>query len=708
MDRRHGWLLALLLLLIAGPTVRADRPCTADNLLLRAPVTGTGVIGEPGLITDGELYADGTPPNAPIAVQFQNTESELIIDAGRAIEVSGFLMQAAGTGTYVVDGSLDGWDWQTVWNVPIADAAGMRLRTHVTDEPATLRYLRIRGGRGSRRVSVSEIRASCAAPERMEPRRVRPSDPSPAPPGRRLSLQTLGWLKLLTATAGALLFAWALVLRRAGRIEFDRKPRERLLIGLALLSVALWTNLGRGNIAGIVHWWDTFHYYVGAKYFGELDYERLYTCATIADDEAGLGPRVRERRMRDLVTNELIDASSALDDPDSCKRHFSERRWNSFTRDVATFRSKMAAPQWDSLFRDHGYNATPVWQAIAGPVANVIPARTIGVAVAIDFVLLALGWAALTWGFGWRATAVAAIWWGTNHFGIYDWVGGSFMRFDWLATAMIGAACLARRRPFAGGVFLSLAALLRVYPATMIGAIGLALVVGVARQRALRIDTSTRRFIAGCAAATLLLITASLLTTGVTSWRQFIGNAAAYVDAQGSNTIGFQSLLAYDHDHRLLVARDPALPDPDQAWSERRRARLDKLAPVKLLGLLGAVAMLAWAVVSGAGRRRPLAEIAIVGVLFVPWLSSPAGYYHALLMLVGLLCVERRAGLGLLFLASSVASQIVFLKFDATLQGDTQSAALSVVVLLLGLGVWLHRALFRDEESRAGSAPTTS
>ena len=153
---------------LAGVGAVAAETCTSDNLLLRAPVSGEGVIGEPGLVTDGQLYADGTPPNAPIAVQFRNTGSELIVDAGRTIDASGFLIQAAGSGSYELDGSLDGWDWQRPSGTcPTAEAAG-HADPHApcATRPATFRYLRIRGGRGSRRVSVSELRASCAASER--------------------------------------------------------------------------------------------------------------------------------------------------------------------------------------------------------------------------------------------------------------------------------------------------------------------------------------------------------------------------------------------------------------------------------------------------------------------------------------------------------------------------------------------------------------
>ena len=39
---------------------------------------------------------------------------------------------------------------------------------------------------------------------------------------------------------------------------------------------AAWVNFGVFHSSRIVHYWDTFHYYVGSKYFEENEYERLY------------------------------------------------------------------------------------------------------------------------------------------------------------------------------------------------------------------------------------------------------------------------------------------------------------------------------------------------------------------------------------------------------------------------------------------------
>ena len=80
----------------------------------------------------------------------------------------------------------------------------------------------------------------------------------------------------VVASAGAAWLAWRAVpglWRRLG-------PRGARAwdVGLALLGLAgalCWSNLGQFNFPGFGHPSETFHYYLGAKYFPELGYTRL-------------------------------------------------------------------------------------------------------------------------------------------------------------------------------------------------------------------------------------------------------------------------------------------------------------------------------------------------------------------------------------------------------------------------------------------------
>ena len=75
--------------------------------------------------------------------------------------------------------------------------------------------------------------------------------------------------------------------------QLHRKLRDGLLIALGVLSFGAYWNFGSFHFGNYIHIWDTFHYYVGSKYFKELSYDRLYECVAVADSEApGLRRRV--------------------------------------------------------------------------------------------------------------------------------------------------------------------------------------------------------------------------------------------------------------------------------------------------------------------------------------------------------------------------------------------------------------------------------
>ena len=80
-------------------------------------------------------------------------------------------------------------------------------------------------------------------------------------------------------------------------------------------------------------------------------------------------------------------------------------------------------------------------------------------------------WGTVWWASGWRTMTVALLWWGTNYPARFTYIGGAFLRADWLAFAVIGI-CLARRGYLVpAGAAVGWSALLRVFPAFMSAAL---------------------------------------------------------------------------------------------------------------------------------------------------------------------------------------------------------------------------------------------
>src|SRR5262249_43781758 len=273
-------------------------------------------------------------------------------------------------------------------------------------------------------------------------------------------------IKIVLATGGAVVLLWGLALRLRGRPDAYKRLRDALILALGLLGGACWWNLFEFHHEGIYfHAWDAYHYYVGAKYFRELGYTGLYRCTAIADAEDGLLEDVRRRQVRDLETNMLRGTQEILAEPEKCKRNFSEERWLAFKHDIDFFRSRAPGRLWADIQVDHGYNPTPVWGILGTTLASTGPASTsqLRVLALLDPLLLLVMWACVGRVFGWRAMCVALLYWGTNYPARFMWVGGAYLRQDWLAAMTIGLCLLRRGRMASAGFMLTLSALLRVF-----------------------------------------------------------------------------------------------------------------------------------------------------------------------------------------------------------------------------------------------------
>ena len=202
--------------------------------------------------------------------------------------------------------------------------------------------------------------------------------------------------------------------------------------------------------------------------------------------------------MRDLaVTNELGPSDAILANPGLCKDHFTPERWKAFRDDIRFFRGRFSYERWDESQTDHGYNGTPVWGIAGRLVANTgqldctedrctSPGSTPG--------LLSLMWAIALWAFGWRPTCVALMWWGLDFPARFYWNGGSMLRYDWLFWLVVGICLLKKRYHFAGGMALTYATLLRIFPGFVVAALILKALARIVRLRRLVISRGAPAF----------------------------------------------------------------------------------------------------------------------------------------------------------------------------------------------------------------------
>jgi hypothetical protein len=455
--------------------------------------------------------------------------------------------------------------------------------------------------------------------------------------------------KIAIALATAALVAWGAWLDRRGRGAVRRRARDCALAVLGLAGASGWWWFGASPIWNDVHVHDSFHYYLGAKYFRELGYSHLYLCALGADLEAGLDPGPR---IRDLATNDLVPAHTQLAAARACQQRFTAERWSAFRADLDWLRARVSKRAWQQIREDHGFNGSPVWLA-GGALLAATPggAAALPWLVRVDLLLFAALWIGALWGFGWRTTAVAAVFWGTNGLEGWDWTGATLLRQDWLAALVVGLACLRRERPVAAGFLLAWSAGLRVFPALAIAGLVAKRALDAVRARSLAPLRGLARLAAGIALAVALFLPLSVAVAGRSAWPDFVANSRKLVATPLFNHVGLRPLLAFEAGAAARDLEQPAAAEPNAAWKASQRARYAETRWVF------ATLVAAWALLLARVLARQsdwsAAALAIGGV---PVLFSLTGYYLAALVALALLHA-RAASAGVAMALCAAATQ---------------------------------------------------
>jgi hypothetical protein len=487
-----------------------------------------------------------------------------------------------------------------------------------------------------------------------------------------------------------------------------RLPRARgrgVLLGLGALAIL--AHVGEYKPGPkLVHFWDQYHYYMGAKWFPEIGYGNLYRCALVAEAELGtletrslargeirrvdLAAEARDpaRRIRDIEATNLLAYAKDLgvhEHPERCKARFSPERWEAYKADVRFFRITAGKAAWEDMQKDHGFNPPPVWM-VAGRLlagderASLDRMQLLGL---VDFAYLAGMFVALWWAFGWRVCAVGAIVWGGQAAATFLWTAGAFLRQDWLFFTVF-SMCLVRRRHLAlGGASLAYAALLRVFPAVI--AIGWVVIAARHLVRHRRLHPDHARVLAGGLAAAGALVGLSLLVCGPNAYHEFARRTlGVHNQTWTSNLMGSSIVVAYATgigaaDGRLEDALDRSKTDASEGWRTARAARFAAARPIAIGLAVAGLAFLAWTV----RRLRSLWIAGCLGQLAIVLLSQIACYYYAFLVLAAPLTRARR-DLELPIFAFAAATQVASLLLPWP---DDRYAALSLLTTLFCLGL---------------------
>ena len=461
-------------------------------------------------------------------------------------------------------------------------------------------------------------------------------------------------LKLALAASGTVVLA-AL---SSGRLPARyRSLAESILKYLAVGAFATWWHLSLFPPALRIHHHEFFHYYLGAKYSPELGYTGLYDCVAAAEAESDPAPAIRHRWTRNLHTNVLEEGSPAARNPQLCRDRFSETRWKDFSRDVHWFKEQVSEESWGRVHADHGYNGSPVWNAFAYWLANTgsVSAAQINVIAWLDALLICGMWLLVLRAFGWQATAVAALWWGTNYPARYDFIGGAFLRSDWLVFAVSGICFAKLRYPILAGASLGWSALLRVFPAFIAGGAAARVVSPGAKERG--IPELSRLAAGGILALAVLgglsLFATGSLASGTAQWSGFVENSRKHIASGAVNKVSLKSIVSYVPGREASALSEFWIDGPGDVWQAVR----DRAFAERRWIYWGVVA--AFVVLLGlAVRNQPYWVSLVLGVGLIPMLADITCYYYGILLVYGFLW-DRYPWTGVGLVALSTLSLLV-------------------------------------------------
>jgi hypothetical protein len=654
---------SVLLLLIFSTLVQAQAraqesasplpACPAGNLLAgKAPVAWQEIERNLSLLTDETVAPEGAVWDASLAAILQTGASTVTWDLGQVISVRHLAIQADANDTYNFWGSLDGKGYKLMGQIDPATGHGLRMRTLDVGGMAA-RFLRVGEGKGDGFYSISEVAAYCQLPTPFPPQMKVVDAPAATAPKTYLDYfnndASARW-EMILAMLGAILLWWERRLVGLGMATFKLRLRRILLGTMGVLAFLTFFNFGFWHFPNFVHGWDTFHYYIGSKYFKELHYERLYECVATADsEEPNLRRRVELRKMTNLRTNVVETTANILAHPEICKQHFTDARWQSFKHDLAYFRTLENPRRWDDAQTDHGFNGTPVWAILGTTLSNLAPASRLDILLldAIDVVLITIMAGLLWWAFGWRAVSVALMVFATNFPSRWYWIGGSFLRWDWLFWMGVGVCLVKKERPFWAGAAISYAALLRIFPGFLFA--GPLIALGYHYVKTREWDRRYLRMIMGGAVAVAVLVPVSFTVTGSPSiYPEFLRNTAKHSETPLTNHMGLRTVIDFRPAEAANRMNTPAMVDPWLRWKDARRAAFHESLPLYLSLVACFLVLMGLAI----RNVEPWVTVALSATV-ISFGSELTCYYYAFLIIPALLyAVVPRAGEWMLWLTA--------------------------------------------------------
>jgi hypothetical protein len=462
---------------------------------------------------------------------------------------------------------------------------------------------------------------------------------------------TILWLKVILTAATLVLLYFRYKKGGASGVSSKVYPfRTKVIIVLTVLfSFAVFHNFGNFRNDTFVHYGEMFHYYLGAKYFEELGYYELYNAVIAADAEqdnalAGLP------FYTDLKTYQNTQRETVLKNIDRVKNLFLKKRWNAFKHDVSFFKKATGMPRSRALFfllMDHGYNASPASTFILNILTNIIPVTQMRLLAVLDVLLVVTMIVLVFRTFGFDMGGLFSIYFFVNILNDQGYISGSLLRYDWLFYIVVAVCLLEKGRYASSSFFLTLSAMMKVFPAVLFYGIGVTIFQKVKTTRT--VDKKYIRFIltAGVTGLVLFLLPAVYLGSVLQPWKDFSAKTSLHDSGVYVNHLGLRGIVLFEPSHLSLkrfieTNINNYTPDIVRHWQDVKEKEFKQKRPAivfcSLIVLICLTAII-WK------RKASESESVLWPLLLIYTMSYPSHYYYIFLCLFILLFFRRTSSL---------------------------------------------------------------
>lgn len=469
--------------------------------------------------------------------------------------------------------------------------------------------------------------------------------------------------------------------------------RKAVAVALAVALPVGWVGLGVSTGAGtLVHPWEQFHFYLGARYQAQLGYFNLYKAAFLADRE---GAHVLDRvdKTRDLRTFDEQPVSQALADAAEVRARFSDADWLAFKTDWEAM-ARTWRIDWGRVMNDHGNSNSPAWSLLAHPLTRLVPVGTQSQAWLgwLDMLLMLGLWLFVWQTFGHRVAAIGLFFWAAEPL-VFNYLSGSLLRWDWLFALGMATCFLHRKRYGVAGAFFGYAVASKLFPVFF----GVAMLLRAALEwRQTRVVRREHvRFLVGTVASGAVAVALSAALFGPQVWVEYaqrieVAQLEKFYSIQYSLKTVFLQFAA-SHPQEWLQGLFPA---------ELKQARADVDIGDYAFGFW--VVRLAFtALIAVLVRRANDVEAFVMGPLLVfTWLTVNMYYWNMLgLMAMGLAMRKERPPFAMLLGLHGVLA--FFYLYQHFNRGVSEGFA---VAWLLAAGIIAAAWYERRDQARATAA----